>query len=104
MQLIIFGIEQMDSRMDIMKAVDLLIKGNELMPFLSIAGNRETGNGKLKTPLGFDGCGDDGIVAEDLFDLVGIGRLASDADTGSSVIGKFWTAEAEGIGSFAYQG
>jgi hypothetical protein len=104
MQLIIFGVKQMDSRMDIMKAADLLIKRNELMAFFSIAGNRETCDRKLKTPLGFDGRCDDGVVSENLFDLVGIGRLAPDADTGSAVKGEFGTAEAECIGCFAYQG
>jgi len=87
-----------------MKAMDLLIKRNKLMPFFSIAGNRETGDGKLKTPLGFNSGGDDGIVSENLFDLVGIGRLASNANTCSSIVGKLWATKAECIGSFAYQG
>jgi hypothetical protein len=104
MQLIVLGIEQMNPGLHIMKPENLLLKGNELISFFGIAGNRNAGNRKLKSPLGFNGGGDNSIVAEDFLSFVWIRRFASDADTRSSVIGKFGTAEAESIGSFAYQG
>jgi hypothetical protein len=102
MQLIVFGVKQMDSRMGIMKAADLLIERNELMPFFGIAGNRETGDRKLNTPLGFNGRCDDGIVPENLFDLIGVGRLASDPNTGRAIVGKFGTSKTESIGRLYY--
>jgi len=104
MQLVIFGVKQMDSGMDIMKAVDLLIERNKLMPFFGIAGNRETGDRKLNTPLGFNGRCDDGIVSEDLFNLVGVGRLTPNSNACRTIIGKFWASKAESIGRLAYQG
>jgi hypothetical protein len=103
MQLIVLGIEQMNSRMDLMKAADLLIERNKLMPFFGIAGNRETGDRKLNTPLRLNGRCDNGIVSEDLFYLVGIGRLTPNSNTGSAVVGKLWATKPESIGRLAYQ-
>ena len=97
MQLVVLGIEHMDSRMDIMKAADLLIERNKLMPFFGIAGNRETGDREFKTPQGLDGGCNHGVISEDLFDLVGVGRFASNSDTGSSIVGKLRAAKAESI-------
>jgi hypothetical protein len=103
MQLIVFGIEQMNPCMGIMKPENLPLKRNELIPFLSVAGDCKTGHRKLKTPFRSDGGCDDGIVSEDLFGLIGIGWFAPDADTCSTVIGKFGTTKAKSIGRLAYQ-
>jgi hypothetical protein len=104
MQLIVLGIEKMDSGTDIMEPENLLLKRNELIPFLGITGNRNASNRKLKAPLGFDGGSNNGIVAEDLFDLVGIGRLMPNSNACRSIMGKLWATKAKSIGSFAYQG
>ncbi len=86
MQLIVLGVQQMDSGMNVMEAEDLLLQRNELIPFLGVAGNREACDRKLDAPLWFDGCRDDGIVSEDLFRLVGIGRFTSYANSGVSIV------------------
>lgn len=39
MQLVVFGVKQMDPGMGVMKAADLLLQGNELIPFFGIAGD-----------------------------------------------------------------
>ena len=104
MGFIVFGIKQMDPGMDIMKAADLFLKRNELIPFLGISGNCDTSDRKLKTPLRFDGSSDDGVVPEDLLDLVGIGRFAPDADSCSQIIRELGTAKTEGVGRLSHQG
>jgi len=104
MQLVIFGVKQMDFGMDIMKAKDLLLAGNELIPFFGVSGNGEAGDGKLDASLRLNGGGNDGVVAEDLFGLVRVGRFSAHANTGGAFIRRFGTAETESIGSFAYQG
>lgn len=103
MKLIVLGIEQMNPGLNIMKTGDLLLKRDELISFLGIAGDCETSDWKFKSPLRFDSRGDDGIVPEDLFRFVRIGRFAPDADTCSPIIGKLGTTKAEGIGRLAYQ-
>jgi hypothetical protein len=76
MQFIVFGIEQMNPGMGPVETADLFLQGDELIPLLRIAGNRDVSDRKFNSPLRFDRCGDDGVVAEDLFDLVGIGGHA----------------------------
>jgi len=103
MQLIIFGIEQLNSGFHVMKPENLLLKRNELVPFFGIAGNRKAGDRKLKTPLRFNGGGNDGVVSKDLLGLVRIGRLAPHANAGISIIGQSGTTESKSIGSFPDQ-
>jgi hypothetical protein len=103
MQLIVFGIEQMNPGFDSMEAADLFLKRDELIPFFGVAGNGEAGNRQLDAPLRFNGGGDDCIVSEDLLRFVRIGRFAPDADACGSIIGKLGTTKAEGIGRLADQ-
>ena len=103
MQLIVFGVKQMDPGFNLMKPADLLLQGNELIPFFGIAGNGETGDRKLKAPLRF-GSRDNGIVAEDFFGFVRIGGFAPDANAGGSIVGELGTAKSEGVGRLAYPG
>ena len=51
MQLVVFGVKQMDPGMGVMKAADLLLQGNELIPFFGIAGDGKifSGNRKSRT-------------------------------------------------------
>ena len=104
MEFIVFGIEQVDPGTDIMEASDLFLKRNELIPFLGIAGNRQTGDRKFNASLMLDGDCDDGVVSEDFLDLVGIGRFAPDADSCSQIIRELGTAKAEGVGRLIHQG
>jgi hypothetical protein len=103
MQLVVLGIEQMDSGFDVMKPENLLLEGNELIAFLGIAGNGKAVNRKLKARQGLDGGSYHGVVSEDLFGFIGIGRLAPHANAGVSIVGKSGTTEVECIGRFAYQ-
>lgn len=100
MKLIVFGVEQMNPGIGGMKAADLFLQGDELIPFLGIAGNGNATDGKFDAQLRFDrGC-DDGVITEDLFGLVGVGRLAAHADAGVSIVRELGTAETECIGRF----
>lgn len=104
MQLILFGIQQMDRRFHVMKPENLLLKRNELILFFGIAGDCKADDRKLKAPLGLNGRGNNGIVSEDLLGLIGIGSFTPDTDSGCSVIGQPGTPEIECIGRLAYQG
>lgn len=104
MKLIVLGIEEMDSGMDRVEAADLLLKGDELIAFVGVTGNGEAGDGKLEAEAGIDGGSDDGVVAEDFLDFVGIGGIAADANAGGRVPGKAGAAEAEGIGRLGDKG
>ena len=87
-----------------MKAADLFLQRDEGISFLGVAGNGDAADGKLDAQLRFDrGC-DDGVIAEDLFGLVGIGRLAAHADAGVSVVRKFGTAKTDRIGCLTKEG
>ncbi len=101
MQLIIFGVHQMNPGIDAMEAADLFLQRDELIPFLGVAGNGEAANGKFDAQLRFNRGRDDGVIAEDLFGLVGVGGLAAHADASVPVVRKFGTAEAERIGCFS---
>ena len=92
MQLIVFSIEQMNPGIGVMEATDLLLQGNDLTLApehpctpapVGIAGDGDAADGKLNAQLRFDGCGNDGVVAEDLLGLIGIGGHAADADAAS---------------------
>jgi len=102
-ELIIFCVEKMCFRIDVMESEDLFLSGNELISFLGVAGNGDAANGKFEPPLRFNGRCDDGVVPEDFFDFVGIGCLAADADAGVAVVRELGAAKAEGIGRPAYQ-
>ena len=100
MQLIVFGVEQMNPGIDAMEAADLFLQRDELISFLGIAGNGDAADGKFDAQLRFDrGC-DDGVIAEDLFGLVRIGGFAAHADAGVSIVRELGTAETERIGRF----
>lgn len=100
MQLIVFGVQQMNPGIDAMKAADLFLQRDELIPFLGVAGNGDAGDGKFDAQFRLDRGRDDGVIAEDFFDLVGVGGLAAHADAGVSVVRKLGTAETERIGRF----
>jgi hypothetical protein len=104
MKLIILGIEEMNPGMGIMKAADLLLKRNEQIPFFSIAGNGDAGDGEFDSPSGFDAGCDDGVVSEDFLDLIQVGRFAPNADACGQVMGKAGAAKTEGIGRLRHQG
>jgi hypothetical protein len=104
MHLIVFGIERMNPGTAAMEATDLLLLGNDLTLApqhpcttapIGIAGDGDAGNRGLDAPLRFDGGCDDGIVTEDLLNLVRIGGFAADADAGVSIVWKFWAAQAQ---------
>jgi hypothetical protein len=84
---IIFGIEQMKQRLGIMKFENLLMKKNDLFSFLGIACDGDAGDGEFNPPLGFNRSANNGVIAEDLFDFIGIGSFAANADAGSLVVG-----------------
>jgi hypothetical protein len=86
-QFIILGIEQMKQGLSIMKLENLLMKSNELLSFFGIAGNRDAGDREFKCPLGFNRGGNDGIIAKDLFDFIGIGSFAANADVCDLIMG-----------------
>jgi len=54
--------------------------------------------------LRFDRCRDDGIVAEDLFDLVGVGGKAPDADARVTIVGELGAAEMKRVGRLRNDG
>jgi hypothetical protein len=77
---------------------------NEPIPFLGVAGNGDAADGKFDAQLRFDRGFDDGVIAEVLFDLVGIGGLAAHADAGVSIIRElgtegFFLGKRIGVGS-----
>ncbi len=104
MQLIVFGIEQMDPGFDVMKPENLLLKRDELIAFFGIAGNGKTSDREFKAPQGLNGGSNHGIVSENLFSLIGIGRLASNTYSGRLIIGKPGTTESKSIGIIINQG
>jgi len=87
-----------------MKLEDLFLKGDELISFLGVAGNGDAGDGNLDFPLRLNRSADDGVVAKDLLDFVGIGSFPADADAGIMVVGKFRATKAESVGRLANQG
>lgn len=94
----------MNPGVNIMKAADLLIEQNELIPFLGVARNRKAGHRKFKSPLRFDCSRDNGIVSEDLLRLVRIGRFAPDPNACGPIVRELRTSKVEGIGRFSHQG
>ena len=100
-QFIILGIEQMKQRLGIMKFDNLLMKSNDLFPFFGIACNGDAGDREFKSPLGFNSSCDDGVVAKDLFDFIGIGRFTPHADASGLIVGQFRTAKMKRVGRFA---
>jgi len=104
MRLMVFGVQQMNPGIGAMKAADLLLKRDKLIALLGIAGDGDAGNRGLDAPLRFDGGCDDGIVTEDLLNLVRIGRFAPNADACGQVMGKAGAAKTEGIGRLRHQG
>jgi len=91
----------MNLGIDAMESSDLFLERDEGIPFLGIAGNGDAADGKFDAQMRFDGCGNDGVVAEDLFGFVGVGGIAADADAGVSIVREFWTAEMDRIGCFS---
>jgi hypothetical protein len=71
---------------------------------VGIAGDGDAAGGKFDAQLRFDGCGNDGVVAEDLLGLIGIGGHASDADAGVSVVRESGAAETDRIRCFSKEG
>src|SRR4030043_240337 len=65
MKLIVFGVEQMNPGIDAMKASDLFLQRNELIPLLNSAGNGDAADGEFYAQLRFDRGGEDGVVAVD---------------------------------------
>lgn len=63
-----------------MKLKDLLLKQKELMGFIGIAGNGDAGDREFKSPLRFNRSSNYGVITKDLFDFIGIGRFAANAD------------------------
>lgn len=104
MQLIVFGIEQMNPGIDGMELADLFLQGDEGISFLGITGDGDAGDGKFDSQLRFDGCGDDGVVTEDLLGLIGIGGHAADADAGVAVVREFGAAKTDRIRCFTKEG
>jgi len=51
MQLIVFGIQQMNPGIDAMEASNLFLKRDELIPFLGVAGNGDAADGKFDAQL-----------------------------------------------------
>ena len=100
-QFIILGIEQMKQCLRAMKFENLLMKSNDLLTFFCIACNGDAGDREFKTPLRHNCSGNDGVVAKDLFDFVGVGRLAANADASGLIIGQFRAAKMKRVGSFA---
>jgi len=94
-ELIVFGIEQMNPGTGAMQAPDLFLQGDELVPFLCVARDGNAADRKFNAPLRFDRCCEDGVVAEDLFDLFGVGVHAADADARVAIVRELWTAETE---------
>jgi hypothetical protein len=84
-----------------MKFENLLMKLYGLFSFFSIARNGDARDREFKTPLGFNGGGDDGVIPKDLFSFIGIGSFATHADACGSIIGQFGTAKTESVGSIA---
>jgi hypothetical protein len=84
---IIFGVKQMKQRLGIMKFENLLMKKNDLFSFLCIACDGDAGDGEFKPPLGFNRSANNGVIPEDLFDFIGIGKFAANADASSLVAG-----------------
>jgi hypothetical protein len=82
----------------------MFLERDEGISFLGIAGNGDAADGKFDSQLRFDGCGDNGVVAEDLLGLVGVGGHAADADAGVSIVREFGTAKAERIGRLSEDG
>ena len=58
-------------------------------------------DGKFDAHLRFDGCSNDGVVAEDLLGFVRVGGIAADADAGVSIVWELGTAEADRIGGIS---
>jgi len=102
--LIVFGIEQMDFVGEAMKADDLFLHADEGISFLGIACNGDAADGKLDAQLMFNRSSDDGVIPEDLFGLIGIGRHRANADAGVPVVRMRGTTEADRIGRFADEG
>jgi len=76
----------------------------KVFPSWAFAGNGDAADGKFDSQLRFDGSGNDGVVAEDLFGLVRVGGHAADADAGVSVIRELGTAETDQIECFSKEG
>ena len=103
-KLVVLGIEQMNFSIGAMESSDLFLERDEGISFLGIAGDGDAGDGKFDSQLRFDGCGNDGVVAEDLLGLIGIGGHAADADAGVSVVREFGAAETDRIRCFSKEG
>jgi hypothetical protein len=86
-QFIILGVEQMKQCLGMMKFENLLMKRDNLFSFFGIACNGDAGDGEFKPPLGFNRSANNGVIAEDLFDFIGIGRFAANANAGGLVVG-----------------
>ena len=86
--LVIFGIKELNFRLSIfVKAQDLLLQRDELMSFFGITGNGNAGNGKFQSHQRVNGGSNDGVIAEDFFDFIGIGSFTANANASSTVIG-----------------
>jgi len=103
-KLVVLGVEQMDFSIGAMESSDLFLERDEGIPFLGIAGDGDAADGKFDAQLRFDGCGNDGVVAEDLLGLIGIGGHAADADAGVSVVREFGAAKTDRIRCFSKEG
>ena len=104
MKLVVFGVEEMNFSIGAMESSDLFLERDEGISFLGVAGNGDAADGKFDSQMRFDGCGNDGVVAEDLFGLVRVGGHAADADAGVSIVREFGTAETGRIGCFSKKG
>jgi len=87
-----------------MKSEDLFLKRDELVSFLGVAGNGDAGNRQFNSQSRFN-CGrNDGVIAKDFFDFIGIGCFTADTDASVAVVRELGTAKVEGIGRHANQG
>jgi len=96
MEFIVFGIGEIDLGIGVMLG-ELLFERDELVAFFGITGDGEASDREFEAEGEFDGGDKDGVIAEDLFQSVGVLGVFSDADASLSIIRKFWAAEEEGI-------
>ena len=68
-----------------------------MIPFFGISRDVEATDGEFEAQGEFDGGGHDGIVSEDLLNLIGVFGISSDANTGITIGRDFGAAEEERV-------
>jgi hypothetical protein len=97
-EIVVLGIGKMKTGSSGMESTDLIVKGDELVTLLGVAGNGDTTDGEFQAELRFDGSGDDGVVTEDLFLAVGVAGITANTDARGGVARELGAAKDKGVG------